>query len=100
MFLNQGDEVTFDFEVIDKYHEHVETIRLEGTELILHHLELGKRRTIAGIEKAIYGMKAGGYREVVIAPHLAYRDKGVSGKIPENALLKVRIWVRDVDGDT
>ena len=48
---------------------------------------LGKREIIAGIEKSLIDMREGGYRRVRISPHLAYRDSGVPGRIPPNAIL-------------
>ncbi len=46
------------------------------------------------------GMKTNGYREILVAPHLAYRDKGVPGIVPENAMLRIRLWVRSVQTAT
>jgi FKBP-type peptidyl-prolyl cis-trans isomerase len=40
-------------------------------------------------------MNVGGYRKVRISPHLAYRDKGIPGLIPPNAVLICEIWLRD-----
>ena len=48
---------------------------------------LGKREIIAGIEKSLIGMREGGYRKVRISPHLAYKESGVPGRIPPNAVL-------------
>jgi FKBP-type peptidyl-prolyl cis-trans isomerase len=41
-------------------------------------------------------MKKGGYREILVSPHLAYREVGIPGRIPGNALLKIKLWVQDV----
>jgi FKBP-type peptidyl-prolyl cis-trans isomerase len=57
---------------------------------------LGQRQTIAGIEHALIGMKAGGYRNVRISPHLAYRDKGIPDLIPADAVLVVDLWMRAI----
>ena len=35
-------------------------------------MSLGQREAIVGVEEALMGMKAGGYRKVRISPHLAY----------------------------
>lgn len=96
IYLRRGDEVTLDTEMISKYREHLNTTIIEGTELVEHTLELGRRRAIAGIEKSLLGMKKGGYREILVSPHLAYREEGIPGRIPGNALLRIRLWVRDV----
>ena len=77
IFLRKGDEVTRDAEMISRARDHLKTRILNGVELIDHAIELGKRRTIAGIEKSLYGMKKSGYREVVVSPHLAYGINGI-----------------------
>jgi FKBP-type peptidyl-prolyl cis-trans isomerase len=51
---------------------------------------------MAGIEHALRGMKAGGYRKVRISPHLAYREKGLSNLIPPQAVLTVEVWLRHI----
>ena len=70
-------------------------VRLRGT---LHHgdtfmdselysFAIGERDAIAGLEYGVEGMRVGGRRRVKVPPHLAYREQGVPGKIPPNALL-------------
>ena len=59
-----------------------------------HTVVLGRRQAIAGIERALIGMKAGGYRKVRIGPHLAYRHEGVADLIPPNAVPVVEVWVK------
>lgn len=100
VFLRKGDEVTRDSGIISRAREHLKTRILDGVELIDHVTELGKRRTIPGIEKSLYGMQGGGYREVIVSPHLAYGVKGVADLIPANALLRIQLWVRDVQSAT
>ena len=56
-----------------------------------HHIGIDRENLIPGIFYAIDGMKVGGYRKVSISPHLAYREKGIPGVIPENAKLIVEI---------
>jgi FKBP-type peptidyl-prolyl cis-trans isomerase (trigger factor) len=96
IYLRKGDEVTMDSEMISNHREHLNTTMIEGVELVEHTLELGRRRAIAGIEKSLLGMKKGGYREILVSPHLAYREEGIPGRIPGNALLKIKLWVQDV----
>jgi hypothetical protein len=79
--------------IIAKARTHLNTRFVDGNELIDHVTELGKRRTIAGVEKSLLGMREKGYREVLIAPHLAYVDKGVPNLIPPNAMLRIQLWV-------
>ena len=52
---------------------------------------VGGRRVFAGLEHAVVGMRVGGFREVQVPPHLGYRDRGVPGVIPPNALIVLAI---------
>lgn len=77
IFLSRGDEV-----------------------LVSRHAQrtlLGKRRVIAGIERALVGMRVGGIRKVRVSPHLAYGDKGVEGVIPERAVLYITLRLIAID---
>lgn len=96
LFLRRGDEVTRDSEIISRERQHLNIRTIGGVELIDHVTTLGKRRPIAGVEKSLYGMKKNGYREVLIAPHLAYGEKGVPDLIPANAMLRIQLWVQEV----
>ena len=95
-FLRRGEEVTQDPRVISKARAHLRTRIVDGFELIDHETELGKRRTIAGVEKSLYGMKKNGYREVIVSPQLAYGVRGVADLIPANSMLRIQLWMRDV----
>lgn len=68
----------------------------DGITFVDHSLRLGQREAIAGVEHALVGMKAGGYRKVRISPHLAYRDKGIPDLIPPDAVLVVELWLREI----
>ena len=48
---------------------------------------IGKREVIAALEYGVEGMRVGGTRRFRAGPHLGYRDKGVEGVIPPNAVL-------------
>ncbi len=48
---------------------------------------IGEREVIAGLEYGVEGMRVGGRRRIRVPPHLGYREAGVPGKIPSNALL-------------
>ena len=48
---------------------------------------LGERRVVAGLERGVEGMKVGGVRKLRVSQHLAYRDTGVAGIVPPNAIL-------------
>ena len=86
---DRGDIVSFDLR---------ET--LSRGEVIAEHAglehKLGTRMIMAGLEYALYGMRAGGYRRVRVSPHLAYRERGVPGKVPENAVIICEIRVHNV----
>lgn len=93
LFLNKGDEVRLN--ETQATHLPKEMIRVaDGVTLIDRTVVLGRRETVAGVEHALLGMKVGGYRKVRINPHLAYRDKGIPGLIPPNAVLICEIWLR------
>ena len=95
LYLNKGDEVLLN----EKQADHVpkEKIRIQdGVTLIDRTVTLGRREVMAGVEQALIGMKAGGYRKVRISPHLAYRDKGLPELIPPHAVLVAEIWLRAV----
>ena len=63
IFLNKGEEVPLN----TKQAEYLppEMVRVEdGLPFIDHRIVLGRREVIAGIEQALTGMKARGYRRV------------------------------------
>ena len=68
MFLRKGDELTFDAQSIAAYGDRLNTRIVDGVELIDHATTLGKRQPIAGVEKTLFGMKPGGFREVSVGP--------------------------------
>ncbi len=94
-FLNKGDEVPLN-ETQAKHlpKEMIQTV--DGSTFVDRTIVLGGREAIAGVEHALIGMKAGGYRKVRISPHLAYRDKGIPDLIPPDAVLICEIWLRDI----
>ncbi len=96
LFLRRGDEVTFDAKSIALYETRLTTRKIDSVQLIDHATILGKRQPIAGVEKSLYGMKAGGWREVLVSPHLAYGKKGLADLIPADAMLRIQLWVHDV----
>ena len=48
---------------------------------------VGTRAVIPGLEYGVEGMRVGGRRRIRVPPHLGYREQGVPGKLPPNALL-------------
>jgi len=93
--LNKGDEIPLN-EMQAGSVPKVMIRVVDGVTLIDRTIVLGRREAMAGVEHALMGMKAGGYRKVRISPHLAYRDKGIQGLIPPDAVLICEIWLRDI----
>ena len=100
LFLNKGEEIpvnevpekkTWPSELLSEIDDHV---------FINYSCTLGKREAIAAVEYSLYGMKVGGYRKIKASPHLAYREEGVPGKIPGNAVLVLKIWLRQLNNGT
>jgi len=63
-----------------------------------HLLKLSSKHTVAGLRQGLEGMCAGGIREIVIQPKLAYGEKGVPGVIPEDATLRYEVRLLKVIG--
>ena len=96
IFLNKGDEVPIN-EALARQGIADDRIRRENDQVLIDHIStLGKRQAIAGIEKALLGMRVGGFRKVRVSPHLAYRDRGLPGLIPPDAVLNISVWLREV----
>jgi FKBP-type peptidyl-prolyl cis-trans isomerase len=57
---------------------------------------LGERNVIAGLEHGLEGMRVGGIRKLRVSPHLAYRDTGIPGVIPPNAVLVFEIELMSI----
>ena len=95
LFLNRGEEVPLNS--LQATSLPPEMIRVaDRVSLIDHRIILGCRQAGAGVEQALMGMKADGYRKVRISPHLGYRDEGIPDLIPPDAFLVVEIWLREV----
>lgn len=97
IFLNKGDEVMLNAKQVDQLPKDMIRV-VEGERFVDRKTVLGSRKTIAGVEHALMGMKAGGYRKVRISPHLAYRETGIPDLIPPDAVLVVEIWLRATIG--
>lgn len=94
-FLNRGEEIPLNDIQAKQIPKEMIRVVVDGT-FIDHTIVLGQRQAIAGIEYALLGMKACGYRKVRVSPHLAYQDKGVPDLIPPDAVLVVEIWLREI----
>ena len=87
--VQRGDTVVFDLEVGLRRGE-----ILHPRREVSHRI--GRRLLIPGVEKALEGMRQGGYRKVRVSPHLAYGEGGVAGRIRPNAVLVCSIWVKRI----
>jgi hypothetical protein len=56
-------------------------------------LRVDREQMIAGLFHGVEGMRIGGTRRLRVAPHLAYRETGVPGVIPPNALLIIEVEI-------
>lgn len=95
-FLRRGEEVTPLASSRLQPGQGISTRVVDGVALMDCETEIGSRNMIAGVERALKGMRVNGYREVVVAPHLAYGETGIPDRIPPNAILRIRLWLRDV----
>ena len=95
-FLRRGEEVTNDHEILSRPGNIVPARIIGGVELIDHVTELGRRHSLTGVELSLRGMRVHGYREVLVAPRLAYGRSGVPNRIPANAMLRIQLWLQDV----
>ena len=64
----------------------------DGTTLFTA-LRVDREQMIAGLLYGVEGMRIGGTRRIRVAPHLAYRETGVPGWIPPNALLTIEVAI-------
>ena len=58
---------------------------------------IGDRNVIAGLDYGVEGMRQGGERRVRVGPHLAYREEGVPGVVPPDAVLEFHVTLVRVD---
>ena len=89
MWLNKGDSViwTKPFGLLDQH-----TISPDGRTLTADY-RVDREFLFSGLFYGIEGMRVGGKRTLKISPHMAYRDQGVEGMIPPNAVLKVEVEI-------
>jgi FKBP-type peptidyl-prolyl cis-trans isomerase FkpA len=75
LFLNRGDKVQ---------------------ENQMCSFRIGERAVVPGLEYGVEGMQAGGKRRLRMGPHLAYREQGIPGIIPANAVLEFHVTMLGV----
>ena len=93
-YLSKGDEVPINHRAFGVEWPPEMLTRDERGELINFVCTIGNREAVAAVEYSLVGMKEGGYRKVKAKPHLAYREEGVEGVVPKNAVLTFEIWLR------
>jgi FKBP-type peptidyl-prolyl cis-trans isomerase len=89
MWLSRGDQIRWSEPWGLNNRARVED---DGTTLFTS-LRVDREQMFAGLLYGVEGMRVGGTRRIRVAPHLGYREAGVPGVIPPNALLTVEIHV-------
>lgn len=69
----------------------------DGTTLFTS-LRVDREYMFAGLFYGVEGMRIGCVRKLRIAPHLAYREAGLAGVIPPNALIIAEVEVLSLRG--
>lgn len=89
MWLSRGDPIrwTKPWGLFDRAR-----IEDDGTTLFTS-LRVDREFMFGGLFYGVQGMRVGGTRRIRVAPHLAYREAGVPGVVPPNALLVVEVQV-------
>ena len=89
MWLSRGDPIRWSkpWGLFDRAR-----IEDDGTTL-LTSLRVDREFMFGGLFYGVQGMRVGGTRRIRVAPHLAYREAGVPGVVPPNALLVVEVQV-------
>jgi len=93
LYLHRGDEVPLNQKEIEQLRGWL-TREVDGQRLLDRTNTLGQREVIAAVEYTLLGMKPGGFRRVRASPHLAYRDRGLPGLIPGDAVLILEVWLQ------
>lgn len=89
IWLSKGDPVVWS---APEGLSHGTWVSNDGTEL-RSDFRYDRESLIAGLFYGIEDMKVGGRRTLRVAPHLAYREAGVPGVVPPNALLTIEVAV-------
>ena len=85
IWLSRGEPVRWK----EPYKDRLED---DGTTLFTA-LRVDREQMVTGLFYGVEGMKVGGTRRIRVAPHLAYRETGVPGVIPPNALLTIEVAI-------
>ena len=89
MWLSRGDPIRWGMPwgLFDRAR-----IEDDGTTLFTS-LRVDREFMFGGLFYGVQGMRVGGTRRIRLAPHLAYREAGMPGVAPPNALLIVEVQV-------
>ncbi|WP_238569025.1 FKBP-type peptidyl-prolyl cis-trans isomerase [Xenococcus sp. PCC 7305] len=94
--LNRGEVIKVPNKCLS--HSVDQNLQVEDDGFFEHRVRIDRENLIPGIFYAVQGMRVGGYRKVVISPHLGYGERGIPGVIPQNAKLIVEIKIlREAD---
>jgi hypothetical protein len=88
-WLHQGDPVRW----TEPWGERLDSQLLDGGTTLITGVRMDRVSLVNGLFYGMDGMRVGGTRRLEIAPHLAFRDKGVADIIPPNALLTAEVTV-------
>jgi FKBP-type peptidyl-prolyl isomerase-like protein len=89
MWLSRGDAIrwTVPWGLYDR-----SRLEDDGSTLFTS-LRVDRESMFGGLFYGVEGMRVGGTRRLRIAPHLAFKEAGVPGIVPANALLTVEVEV-------
>jgi hypothetical protein len=65
----------------------------DNGETLVTEMRINRGSLMNGLFYGVEGMRVGGTRRLEIAPHIAYGEQGVPGKIPPNALIVAEITI-------
>jgi FKBP-type peptidyl-prolyl cis-trans isomerase len=89
MWLNKGEPI--------RWHMawgRADVARLDDNGMtLITEVRIDRHSLIHGLFYGVEGMHVGGTRQLEIAPHLAYGDRGVPGVVPAGALLTAEISI-------
>lgn len=89
MWLHRGDAVRWERAWGQLSHARLED---DGATMLMR-LRVDREDMFAGLFYGVQGMKVGGTRKLRIGPHMAFRERGVPGVIPHDAVLTVEVAV-------
>jgi FKBP-type peptidyl-prolyl cis-trans isomerase len=89
MWLNKGDPIIWTRGLGISFSTEI----LEGGQRLTEEYRVDREILFDGLFYGIDGTRVGGRRLLKISPHMAFRERGVPGIIPPNAVLTVEVTV-------